>query len=169
MMRGRLSVCFIGSDCHLLSSASEMKASVVRLVHLMLGFGRDMRLLTSKLGAIANSRNLLAAFFLLAITISVAAQSGRRSSNGQTTAPSVSGPKTVEKATAKAPKIQLLVSVEDRNLLVGVPYYLSDTVLDNCVRRFNDAAELNAAPAGHTIPTRQPAPNPLTHHTTLPH
>ncbi len=133
-----------------------MKASVVRLVHLMLGFRKDMKLLNSSLRAIANSKNLLAAFFLLAVTVTVAAQSGRRSSNGQTTAPSVSGPKTVEKATAKAPKIQLLVSVEDRNLLVGVPYYLSDTVLDNCVRRLNDAAEINAAPAGRRM-TREEA------------
>src|SRR5258707_5168213 len=116
MMRGRLSVCFIGSDCNLLASAAEMKPSVVRRVHLMLVFRKDMKLLTSNLRAIANRKNLLAAFFLLAIPLSVAAQSGRRS-NGQTTAPSVSGPKTVEKATAKAPKIQLLVSVEDRNLL----------------------------------------------------
>jgi hypothetical protein len=114
----------------------------------MLVFRKDMKSHTNNLCAIANSRNLLAVLFLLAITITVDAQSGRRSSSGQTTAPSVSGPKTVEKATVKAPKIQLLVSVEDHNLLVGVPYYLSDTVLDNCVRRLNDAAEINATTAG---------------------
>jgi hypothetical protein len=102
----------------------------------------------NNLRAIVTNRNLVAVFFLLAITITVDAQSGRRSSSGQTTAPSVSGPKTVEKTTAKAPKIQLLVSVEDHNLLVGVPYYLSDTVLDNCVRRLNDAAEINATTVG---------------------
>ncbi|HSP64180.1 MAG TPA: hypothetical protein VLQ90_14420 [Pyrinomonadaceae bacterium] len=91
-------------------------------------------------------------WILLAIiftsTISVEAQSGRRSSNGQTTAPSVSGPKTVEKTPVKAPKIQLLVSVEDRNPLMSVPYYLSDTVLDNCVRHLNDAPEINATTSG---------------------
>jgi hypothetical protein len=114
----------------------------------MLVFREDMKSHSNNLCAIANSRNLLAVFFLLAITITVDAQSGRRSSSGQTTAPSVSGPKTVEKATVKAPKIQLLISVEDHNLLVGVPYYLSDTVLDNCVRRLNDAAEINATTAG---------------------
>ena len=91
-------------------------------------------------------------WILLAIiftsTITVAAQSGRRSSNGQATAPSVSGPKTVEKAQVKAPKIQLLVTVEDRNPLASVPYYLADTVLDNCVRHLNDAAEINATTSG---------------------
>jgi len=117
-------------------------------VHLMLVFRKDMKSHLNNLRAIVTNRNLVAVFFLLAITITVDAQSGRRSSSGQTTAPSVSGPKTVEKTAAKAPKIQLLVSVEDHNLLVGVPYYLSDTVLDNCVRRLNDAAEINATTAG---------------------
>src|SRR5712671_1841832 len=114
----------------------------------MLVFRKDMKSHLNNLRAIVTNRNLVAVFFLLAITITVDAQSGRRSSSGQTTAPSVSGPKTVEKTAAKAPKIQLLVSVEDHNLLVGVPYYLSDTVLDNCVRRLNDAAEINATTAG---------------------
>jgi hypothetical protein len=77
------------------------------------------------------------------------AQSGRRSTNtSTTTTPSVSGPKTIDKAPAKVPKLKLLVAVEDRNLLVNVPYYLSDTVLDNCVRRLNEAAEINATPSG---------------------
>jgi hypothetical protein len=92
-------------------------------------------------------------WILLAIiftsTISVDAQSGRRSTNtSTTTTPSVSGPKTVDKAPAKVPKLKLLVAVEDRNLLVNVPYYLSDTVLDNCVRRLNEAEEINATPSG---------------------
>ncbi len=84
----------------------------------------------------------------LVCTSTTNAQSGRRSSNGQPTAPSVSGPKTVEKTPAKAPKLQLLVGVENRNPFVNVPYYLSDTVLDNCVRRLNEAAEINATASG---------------------
>jgi hypothetical protein len=100
------------------------------------------------LHAIVTKRNLLAVFFMIAIPIVVVAQSGRRSSNGQPTAPSVSGPKTVEKTPVKAPTIQLLVGVEDRNPLLNVPYYLSDTVLDNCVRRLNDATEINARQSG---------------------
>ena len=121
--------------------------------HLMLEFHKEMKLHTNNLRPIvtSRSRSLLAVFFLLAVTMTVDAQSGRRSSNGQTTAPSVSGPKTVEKAPVNAPKIQLLVSVEDRNLLVSVPYYLSDTVLDNCVRRLNDATEINATIARRSM------------------
>jgi hypothetical protein len=107
-----------------------------------------MKSFTNNLRAIVTNRNLLAVFFLLAITLTVDGQSGRRSSNGQPTAPSVSGPKTIEKTPVKAPKIQLLVSVEDRNPLLSVPYYLSDTVLDNCVRRLNDATEINATTSG---------------------
>jgi hypothetical protein len=117
----------------------------------MLVFRKDMKSPINNLRAIVTNRSLLAGFFLLAITITVSAQSGRRSSNGQTTAPSVSGPKTVEKATVKAPKIQLLVSVEDRNPLMSVPYYLSDTVLDNCLRRLNDAPETDATTAGRAM------------------
>jgi hypothetical protein len=97
---------------------------------------------------IVTNRNLLAAVFLLALAITVDAQSGRRSSDGQTTAPSVSGPKTVEKAPVKAPKLQLLVGVENSNPLLNVPYYLSDTVLDNCVRRLNESSEINASRVG---------------------
>src|SRR5439155_24130738 len=117
----------------------------------MLEFHKDMKSHTNNLRAIVTSRSLLAVFFLLAFTMTADAQSGRPSSNGQPTATSVSGPKTVEKAPVNAPKIQLLVSVEDRNLLVSVPYYLSDTVLDNCVRRLNDATEINATIARRSM------------------
>ena len=80
------------------------------------------------------------------------AQSGRRSTNTPTsTSPSVSGPKAVEKSPVKAPKIQLLIGVEDRNPQVNVPYYLSDTVLDNCVRRLNEADEINARVSGKSM------------------
>src|SRR2546422_6276398 len=72
------------------------------------------------------------------------AQSGRRSTSTPPTAPSVSGPKSVEKTTPKPPPLQLLVAVEEHNPVSNMPYYLSDTVLDNCVRHLNDAAEVNA-------------------------
>ena len=119
----------------------------MRPAHLMLEFREAMKSPTN-LHAIVTNRNLLAAVFLLAIGITVDAQSGRRSSGGQTTAPSVSGPKTVEKAPVKAPILQLLVGVENSNPLLNVPYYLSDTVLDNCVRRLNEATEINASRTG---------------------
>jgi hypothetical protein len=96
-----------------------------------------------------HNRQVLLIFSVIFVCATVAqAQSGRRSSSGQPTAPSVSGPKTVEKTPVKAPKIQLLVGVEDRNPFMNVPYYLSDTVLDNCVRRLNEAAEINASQSG---------------------
>ena len=75
----------------------------------------------------------------------VSAQSGRRSTSPPTTtAPSVSGPKTVEKTTPKPPKLHLVVGIEDRNPISNIPYYLSDTVLDKCLRHLNDATEVNA-------------------------
>jgi hypothetical protein len=117
-------------------------------MHLMLVFRKEMKSHTNSFHQSMKGRNLLALLSVFICAIALQAQSGRRSSNGQTTAPSVSGPKTVEKTPVKAPKIQLLVSVEDRNPLVSVPYYLSDTVLDNCVRRLNDAPEINATTAG---------------------
>jgi hypothetical protein len=82
---------------------------------------------------------------ILGCLTAVVAQSGRRSNgNPTTTSPSVSGPKSVEKATPKPPPLQLLVAVEDRNPVSNTPYYLSDTVLDNCVKHLNDAADVNA-------------------------
>ena len=93
------------------------------------------------------SASLLATVALVVSASALQAQSGRRSTNTNTTSPSVSGPKTIEKTPAKVSKIQLLVGIEDNNPFMNVPYYLSDTVLDNCVRHLNDATEINARPA----------------------
>jgi hypothetical protein len=77
------------------------------------------------------------------------AQSGRRSTDGTTTtAPSVSGPKTVEKKPDKPPKLQLLVGIDNRDPKSNIPYYVSDTVIDNCVRRLGDAADVIVTSAG---------------------
>ena len=136
----------------------KRKASVVTPAHLMLESGTDMNAHTNSLHGSITGRNLLALISIFVCAIAVQAQSGRRSSNGPPTTPTVSGPKTVEKTTAKAPKLQLLVGVEDRNPLTNVPYYLSDTVLDNCVRRLNEAAEINATQSGRGM-TRADAGN----------
>lgn len=94
-------------------------------------------------------RSLLALIALVTCANVLQAQSGRRStSTSTTTTPSVSGPKTMEKTPPKAPKVHLLVGIEDNNPFMNVPYYLSDTVLDNCVRRLNDASEINARLVG---------------------
>lgn len=89
-----------------------------------------------------NRKVLLLISIVFACSTLAEAQSGRRSTITTTTTPSVSGPKTVEKAPAKAPKIQLLVGVENRNPFSNIPYYLSDTVLENCVRRLADATDI---------------------------
>jgi hypothetical protein len=89
-----------------------------------------------------NCRVLLLISIVFACATLTHAQSGRRSTGAPTTTPSVSGPKTVEKAPAKAPKIHLLVGVENRNPFSNIPYYLADTVLDNCVRRLADSADI---------------------------
>ncbi len=96
-----------------------------------------------------HNRQILLIFSIIFVCATITqAQSGRRSSSGQPTAPSVSGPKTVEKTPVKAAKLKLLVGVENSNPFLNVPYYLSDTVLDNCVRRLNEAPEINATPSG---------------------
>jgi hypothetical protein len=89
-----------------------------------------------------NREVLLLISIVFACATVAEAQSGRRSTGPPTTTPSVSGPKTVEKAPAKAPKIHLLVGVENRNPFSNIPYYLSDTVLENCVRRLADSADI---------------------------
>ena len=89
-----------------------------------------------------NRQILLSISLILACATLAQAQSGRRSKSAPTTTPTVSGPKTVEKAPAKPPRIHLLVGVENRNPFQNIPYYLSDTVLDNCVRRLADSADI---------------------------
>lgn len=89
-----------------------------------------------------NRQILLSISLILACATLAQAQSGRRSKSATTTTPTVSGPKTVEKAPAKPPRIHLLVGVENRSPFQNIPYYLSDTVLDNCVRRLADSADI---------------------------
>jgi hypothetical protein len=95
--------------------------------------------------------SLIAIFFVFAIVIN--AQSGRRSTGGATTttAPSVSGPKTVEKKPDKAPRLQLLVGIDNRDPMSNIPYYVSDTVIDNCVRRLGDASDVIVTSAGSAM------------------
>jgi hypothetical protein len=77
------------------------------------------------------------------------AQSGRRSTpTTTTTAPSVSGPKTIEKKPEKPPRLQLLVGIDNRDPISNIPYYVADTVIDNCVRRLGDASDVIVTSAG---------------------
>lgn len=97
-----------------------------------------------------NRQNLLLATIILTCASVTYAQSGRRSSGGTTTttAPSVSGPKTIEKKPEKPPRLQLLVGIDNRDPTSNIPYYVSDTVIDNCVRRLGDASEVMVTSAG---------------------
>src|SRR6266567_759844 len=89
---------------------------------------------------------------LFASTSALQAQSGRRSTGGSTTStttttPSVAGPKTIEKKPAAAAKVQLLVGIDRQDVFNNVPYYIYDTVLDDCIRRLG-AAEIVFANSG---------------------
>lgn len=97
-----------------------------------------------------NRRGLLFAAIILACASVTCAQSGRRSTGGSTTTttPSVSGPKTIEKKPEKPPRLQFLVGIDDRDPQLNIPYYVSDTVIDNCVRRLGDASDVIVTSAG---------------------
>jgi hypothetical protein len=99
---------------------------------------------------LSNRRGLFFAAIILACASVTYAQSGRRSSGGTTTTttPSVSGPKTVEKKPEKPPRLQLLVGIDNRDPTSNIPYYISDTVIDDCVRRLGDAADVIVTSAG---------------------
>jgi hypothetical protein len=91
---------------------------------------------------------LLFAAIIFACASATLAQSGRRSSTTTTTAPSVSGPKTVEKKPEKPSRLQLLVGIDNRDPRSNIPSYVSDTVIDNCVRRLGDASDVIVTSAG---------------------
>jgi hypothetical protein len=106
-------------------------------------------MLKTNMKALYHRQDLLLIAFILACATINHAQSGRRSTDGTTTtAPSVSGPKTVEKKPDKPPKLQLLVGIDNRDPKSNIPYYVSDTVIDNCVRRLGDAADVIVTSAG---------------------
>jgi hypothetical protein len=98
---------------------------------------------------------IVIACLFAAFASNAVAQSGRRSTGGSktttTTAPSVSGPKPVEKKPAPEPKLQLLVGMNSREVFSQVPFYVYDTVLDNCVRRLAEANIVFATPAGRDM------------------
>ena len=79
------------------------------------------------------------------------APSGRKNTGGSTTttvAPSVSGPKPIEKKPEPAKRIQLLVGIDKYQTFTTIPGYLYDTVLDNCIRRLGEADIVIATSAG---------------------
>src|SRR2546423_1310439 len=91
--------------------------------------------------------------FLLC-TATAIAQSGRRGTGGSTTTtttPSVSGPKATEKKSDPAPKVQLLVGIDGRQVLSNIPSYVFDTVLETCVRSLGESDIVFANSAGNNL------------------
>ncbi len=76
-------------------------------------------------------------------------QSGRRGTGSSTTpSPSVSGAKPVEKKPAPAKRIQMLVGIDKHEVFSTIPFYVFDTVLDNCIRRLGEADIVMPTSAG---------------------
>ena len=108
-----------------------------------------VRMRSRNMNTLYHRRILLSAAIIFACAAVNYAQSGRRSTTTPTTtAPSVSGPKTVEKKPEKPPRLQLLVGIDNRNPSSNVPYYVTDTVIDNCMRRLGDASDVIVTAAG---------------------
>jgi hypothetical protein len=104
---------------------------------------------TRNMNTLYHRRALLSAAIIFACALVSYAQSGRRSTTTTTTtAPSVSGSKTIEKKPEKPPRLQLLVGIDNRDPSSNVPYYVTDTVIDNCVRRLGDASDVMVTSAG---------------------
>src|SRR6185436_15613978 len=90
---------------------------------------------------------------LLACCFMAQAQSGRRSAGKSTTAPpppAASGSKEVESKPPKPARLQLVVGI-DASAVFGAPYSLADTVLDECIRRLNEAPDVNVTTAGRRM------------------
>ena len=99
------------------------------------------------------SQTLLSIALLLVVCVSTQGQSGRRGAGKSTTAtvPSVSGAKEVETKSPTAARLQLIVGIDSVGTVSNTPYYLADTVLDECIRRLAEASEVIAKPAGRHL------------------
>jgi hypothetical protein len=100
-------------------------------------------------------------FFLLMsialLTWGVArAQSGRRSTPpGSTTttatAPATSAAKTAEKKPVAESRLQLLVGINRADSYTITPYYVYDTVLEDCIKRLSDAEVVFVNSGGNSM------------------
>jgi hypothetical protein len=92
---------------------------------------------------------LLVSMVLVSTCLAAQAQSGRRGSGkSTTTAPSVSDAKGVQAKSQKPARLQLLVGIDAAAAMSTIPYYLTDTVLDECIRRLGDSSDVAVTPAG---------------------
>ncbi|HKP37322.1 MAG TPA: hypothetical protein VJT71_10715 [Pyrinomonadaceae bacterium] len=89
---------------------------------------------------------------LLAACLSVHAQSGRRSASKSTNTPPPVEPASteVQSKPLKPARLQLVVGI-DASAVFGAPYSLADTVLDECIRRLNEAPDVSVAAAGRRM------------------
>ena len=110
----------------------------------------NARMPKHNMNALCHRRTVAVIALAFACAVVAHAQSGRRSTGATTTstAPSVSGPKAVEKKPEKPPRLQLLLGIDNRDPNSNIPYYVSDTVIDNCVRRLGDASDVIVTSAG---------------------
>ena len=95
-------------------------------------------------------QGLSIAIVLISIGITAAAQSGRR--GGKSGAPTSSSPEA-KPGSAKPPqteRIQLVIGTEGPGT-GNAPYYLSDTVLENCLARLAEVNEVVATSPGKHI------------------
>jgi hypothetical protein len=99
------------------------------------------------------TQGFLSLVVLLIACVSAGAQSGRRGAGKSTTAtvPSVSGAKEVEVKPQKAGRLQLIVGIDTASPMTTIPYYLADTVLDECIRRLGEASDVIVRPAGQHL------------------
>ena len=102
---------------------------------------------------VLSSKRVAIALLILTLGAAVgAAQSGRKTTGGSTTttvAPSVSGPKPLEKKPEAPKRIQLLVGIDSQQAFVSIPHYLYDTILDVCIRRLGEADIVMPTSAGN--------------------
>src|SRR6185369_65110 len=99
------------------------------------------------------SQSVLSLALLLIACVSVEAHSGLRGAGKSTTTtvPSVSGAKEVEAKPQTATRLQLIVGIDTANPTTTIPYYLADTVLDECIRRLGEASDVVVRPAGQHL------------------
>jgi hypothetical protein len=91
-------------------------------------------------------RLVLLIAIVVAATALVCAQSGRRSASKSPVPASTPAAeeKPLETRTDIAPKLQLLVGIQDPGAFDGVPAYVSDDVIRACVGRLNESAGVAA-------------------------
>jgi hypothetical protein len=99
------------------------------------------------------SRPVFSLVLLLITCVSAQAQSGRRGAGNPTTTtvPSVSGAKEVDAKPKTATRLQLIVGIDTASPMTTIPYYLADTVLDECIRRLGESSDVIVRPAGQHL------------------